>query len=125
MSHATLHILSAGPGVTIQDGGRHGFLRFGVTESGPMDALSHAIANRAAGVTGDSAAIEVSLGGVELTAEGMPLTLAVVGGSFDVRLDGERLPPACLTLIRGGQKLAVKAGASGAWCYIAVAGHFD
>jgi biotin-dependent carboxylase-like uncharacterized protein len=125
VSHAALRILSAGPGVTVQDGGRHGFLRFGVTESGPMDKLSHATANRAVGVAADSAAIEVSLAGVELTSEGTPLTVAVVGGSFDVRLDGEKLPPACLTLVRVDQKLSVKAGDSGAWCYIAAAGRFD
>ena len=39
MTSVGLRVLSTGPGVTIQDGGRRGFLRFGITESGPMDPL--------------------------------------------------------------------------------------
>jgi 5-oxoprolinase (ATP-hydrolysing) subunit C len=46
---ATLRILRAGPGTTIQDGGRRGYLRFGVTASGPMDWIGHARANILAG----------------------------------------------------------------------------
>ena len=125
MNSAVLRVLAAGPGVTIQDGGRRGFLRFGVTESGPMDRFSHATANRAAGVALDSAAIEVSLGGIELTVEGMPLTLSVAGGSFDIRRDNEKFPAACLVRMQPGQKLAVRAGSAGAWCYIAACGRFD
>lgn len=125
MTHAALRILSAGPGVTIQDGGRHGFLRFGVTESGPMDSLSHRTANRAAGVPADSAAIEVSLGGVELTAEAMPLTLSIAGGSFQISIDGQTLPPATLVCLNPNRTLSVKSGASGAWCYIAIAGRLN
>ena len=120
-----LRILAAGPGVTVQDGGRHGFLRFGVTESGPMDALAHKTANHAVGAPHHAAAIEVSLGGVELTVQGSPLTLAVAGGSFDISLDGSKLPPATLVRVGVDQKLLVRAGESGAWCYIAVAGQFD
>ena len=125
MNCAVLRVLAAGPGVTIQDGGRRGFLRFGVTESGPMDRFSHATANRAARVALDSAAIEVSLAGIELTVEGMPLTLSVAGGAFDVRRDNEKVPVACLVRIQPGQKLAVRAGSAGAWCYIAASGCFD
>ena len=44
---ATLRILAAGGGVTLQDAGRHGFLRYGITPAGPMDPLAHATANRA------------------------------------------------------------------------------
>jgi len=125
MSATRLRILSAGPGVTIQDGGRRGFLRFGVTESGPMDRLAHRTANRAAGVPWDSAAIEVSLGGIELAVEGAPLAVALAGGSFNVSLDGRRLPSAVVIRLSADHTLSVRAGDSGAWCYLAVAGRFD
>lgn len=125
MSVAGLRILAAGPGITIQDGGRHGYLRFGVTESGPMDPLAHRTANLAVGVPHDAAAIEVSLGGVELTAEGSAQAVSVVGGSFSVSLDGQRLPPATLVRVAETQRLSVGPGASGSWCYIAVAGRID
>ena len=78
---AILRILSAGPGSTVQDGGRHGYLRYGVTGAGPMDPFAHALANRSLGNPAGAAALEVSLGGVEVTAEDGPLTLAFAGGS--------------------------------------------
>jgi len=43
-SEAIVRVLSAGLGATLQDAGRHGYLRFGVTAAGPMDALAHATA---------------------------------------------------------------------------------
>jgi biotin-dependent carboxylase-like uncharacterized protein len=122
---ATLRVLAAGPGVTVQDGGRHGWLRYGVTAAGPMDALAHATANRALGNPVDAAAIEVSLGGVEVSAEGGPLTLALAGGDFAISLDGQALPPAVVLTLEVGARLKLRAGASGCWCYLAVAGGLD
>ena len=119
---ATLRVLSAGPGVTIQDGGRHGYLRYGVTVAGPMDPLAHAVANRALGNPADSAAIEISLGGLEVTAEGEALTIAVAGGMFQIALDGQALPPAVVMRLEPGATLRLRAGAAGVWCYLAVAG---
>ena len=67
---ANLVIHAAGPGTTLQDGGRHGYLRFGVSAAGPMDWLAHARANILAGNAQSAAAIEVALGGIEIGAEG-------------------------------------------------------
>ncbi len=92
---ATLRILKAGPGVSVQDKGRRGFLRFGVTPAGPMDSGGFIAALLAAGDT-KGAAIEASLGGLELAAEGGEIGLAIAGGAFDVRLDERALPSACV-----------------------------
>jgi biotin-dependent carboxylase-like uncharacterized protein len=121
----TLRVLSAGPGVTIQDGGRHGYLRYGVTGAGPMDRLAHATANRAVGNAATVAAIEVSLGGIEVTADDGAIAVAVAGGEFAITLDGQTLPPAVTALLEPGAKLRLRAGNSGSWCYLAVAGGFD
>jgi allophanate hydrolase subunit 2 len=80
---AALKIIAAGPGATLQDAGRRGYLRFGVTTAGPMDALAMATANRAVGAADGATAIEVSLGGIELTADGATLPIAVAGGDFE------------------------------------------
>lgn len=76
---AALRVLSVGLGATLQDGGRHGYLRYGITAAGPMDPLAHATANAALGNATNATAIEVSLGGIEVTAEGAVLTVAVAG----------------------------------------------
>ncbi len=122
-SQVGLRVLSVGPGTTLQDAGRHGYLRYGVTAAGPMDPLAHATANLAVGNALGATAIEVSLGGVELTAEARPLTVAIAGGDFAITLDGRPLPPAVLLIIEPGAVLKIRAGQSGAWCYIAIAGH--
>ena len=120
-----LRILSAGPGVTIQDGGRHGYLRYGVTVAGPMDPLAHALANRALGNAPGATAIEVSLGGIAVSAEDGPLAIAVAGGAFQVSLDGQALPAACVIRLGPGASLKVRPGPAGVWCYLAVAGGID
>ena len=74
--NAALKIIAAGPGVTLQDAGRHGYLRYGVTAAGPMDRLAMATANRAVGAAPGATAIEVSLGGIEVTADGATLPVA-------------------------------------------------
>jgi 5-oxoprolinase (ATP-hydrolysing) subunit C len=123
--NAALRIIAAGPGVTLQDAGRHGYLRYGVTAAGPMDRLAMATANRAVGAAPGATAIEVSLGGIELTAEGAALPIAIAGGNFDVSLDGHRLPSAVRLALTPGARLRIRAGADGAWCYLAVGGSID
>lgn len=121
-AEATLRILKAGPGVTLQDGGRHGYLRFGVTPAGPMDRLAFDTANRALCNAPGMTAIEVGLGGLEFTVETTPLTIAIAGGDFAITLDGRRIPPAVLLLLNVGAVVKIAAGAAGAWCYVALAG---
>ena len=119
---ARLVIESAGPGVTIQDEGRFGLSRYGVTPAGPMDLGAYLAATRVAGA---DSAIEVSLGGMTLRSEGATLCVAVAGGDFDIRLDGRPMPPACLLPLAEGARLVLRGGGSGAWCYIAVGGALD
>ena len=122
---AALKIIAAGPGVTLQDAGRHGYLRYGVTAAGPMDRLAMATANRAVGAAPGATAIEISLGGIELTADGSALAVAIAGGTFEVSIDGQRLPSAVRLALTLGAKLRIRAGADGAWCYLAVGGRID
>jgi 5-oxoprolinase (ATP-hydrolysing) subunit C len=122
-AQAALRVLSAGPGVTLQDAGRHGYLRYGVTAAGPMDPLAYATANLAVGNPAGSTAIEISLGGIALTTEAEPLVVAVAGGDFAISLDARPQPSATMALtLEAGAVLNIRAGQSGAWCYLAVAG---
>jgi biotin-dependent carboxylase-like uncharacterized protein len=120
-----LRVIRAGPGETIQDHGRFGYLRYGVVESGPMDWVAHAIANRALGNPPDAAAIEISRGGIDVSCEGAPLYVAFAGGAFVWERNGTRLPTAAVVRLRAGERLTAKAGTWGAWTYLAVAGGID
>jgi 5-oxoprolinase (ATP-hydrolysing) subunit C len=122
---ASLRIVQAGPGVSLQDAGRWGYLRYGVTATGPMDVLAHEAANLAAGGAEGGACIEASVGGVEVMAEGAPVGLAVVGGGFRVSRDGAALPGDCTLTLSPGERLSLRAGAAGSWAYIAPFARID
>ena len=118
---AHLRITAAGPLVSVQDAGRFGYARFGVTASGPMDRLAYRAANAALGNRLDAAAIEVSLGGLRLDCLAGPISLAVAGGGFIVETDQAFGSWQVLTLA-AGQSLTLRRGPWGSWCYLAVAG---
>lgn len=118
-------MLAAGPGATVQDAGRHGYLRYGVTTAGPMDWTAFETVALALGNDAKAAAIEVSVGGLSVTAEDGPLLVAFAGGAFDWRRDGSPLPPAGRLTLRLDEILSARAGACGAWTYLGVQGGVD
>jgi 5-oxoprolinase (ATP-hydrolysing) subunit C len=120
-----LRVLTAGLGVTLQDGGRWGWLRYGVTAAGPMDPLAFATANLSAGGAPDAPAIEVSLGGLELSVEGGELSVAVAGGTFRLTYAGREFTTPAMVRLIPHAVLSIRAGSDGAWCYVAVAGGLD
>jgi biotin-dependent carboxylase-like uncharacterized protein len=118
---AVLTLDSVGPGATIQDAGRFGLLRYGVTPAGPMDWTAHETANRALGNAPGAAAIEIGPGGVALSVD-RPVTLAVAGGGFLWTRDETRLPSAVRIVLRPGERLRARAGAWGTFAICAVSG---
>lgn len=120
-----LRVLSAGPGNTIQDAGRHGFLRFGVTPAGPMDWQAFRTAHLALGNDPDeAAALEVSLGGIELVCEGAPQWIAFCGGEFSWQRGTETCGAAARLQLMPGDIIRVRPGHFGAYGYLAAAGGF-
>jgi biotin-dependent carboxylase-like uncharacterized protein len=121
----SLRITAAGPGATIQDGGRHGLLRFGVTPAGPMDWVAMRTANLTLGNEADAAVVEIPGGGLTVTCEERPVTLAFAGADFSWKRDGERLPPAARIILQPGGILTARAGAWGNFSYLALPGGID
>ncbi|MGB8276714.1 MAG: biotin-dependent carboxyltransferase family protein [Methylovirgula sp.] len=122
---AHLRILRAGPGATIQDGGRRFYRRYGVTPAGPMDWAAFRTANLALGNDPEAAVIEIGLGGLELGCEDTAVPLAFCGGSFAWTRDGKALAASMRLMLNPGERLAARPGASGAFAYLAVAGGLD
>lgn len=121
---ASLTLGSVGAGATIQDGGRVGLLRFGVTPAGPMDWVAFQTANLALGQAPDAAAIEIGSGGLTLMTD-RPIMLAFAGGGFAWTLDDRTLPAAARVLLRPGEALKGRSGQWGAFAYCAVPGGVD
>ena len=65
-----LLISAIGPASSVQDGGRYGAQRYGLTPSGAMDRLALAAANGLVGNTPFAAAVEIGPFGATFTARG-------------------------------------------------------
>lgn len=125
MTEARLVVLAAGPHVTLQDGGRPGFLRFGVPASGAMDRPALAMANVAVGNPPGATAIEVSPGGLTLALEGAPLRLALAGGGFIAETETAIYGSNMAFSLLPGQTLRLRPGPWGSWSVLAVAGRIE
>ncbi|WP_082557356.1 biotin-dependent carboxyltransferase family protein [Ensifer sp. Root127] len=122
MTDATLNVRFAGPHVSYQDGGRRGFMRFGVPSSGPMDRASFAAANVALGNPIGHTAIEISLGGLVLDCVSGAVTFSVAGGGFIIEHADRRIGSWSIATLRAGERLAIRPGHWGSWSYLAFAG---
>lgn len=119
-----LTVVAAGPACTIQDSGRFGYLRYGVTPSGPMDWMAHRMANRAVRNPPGGGCIEAGPGGIVLRADVAPVRLGLAAPGFAALRDGRPVPACGRVTLRPGETLAILPGAAGVWAYVAVAGGF-
>jgi biotin-dependent carboxylase-like uncharacterized protein len=122
---SVLRVLSAGPLCTLQDAGRTGWLRYGVTPAGPMDWISHATANLFAGNPAGAGAIEIGPAGIKLQAEGGSLRIGLAARGFSVRLGIHVLPTRMALTLREKEVLTIAPGHEGQWAYLSLAGGFD
>lgn len=119
---ARLLVEQAGPLSSIQDTGRFGYRRFGVTASGPVDRFAFLAGQAALGLAGDAAAIELSLGGITLRCVEGEVGFAVTGGDFMADVDGVSIGSWCTGMLRPGNRVRVRDGAHGNWGYLSLAG---
>lgn len=122
MTTAQLKVTFVGPLVSLQDAGRTGGLRYGVSPSGPMDRSAFAAAHAALGNPAGGTAVEISLGGLQVTCSGAPVTVAVTGGDFSLDHGGSRMSGWQVLTLSPGETLTLRAGDAGSWAYLAAAG---
>jgi allophanate hydrolase len=122
MSLARLSVEQAGPLTTVQDAGRFGHLRHGVTWSGPVEPLGFVAAHAALGNPSGTPAIELSHGGITLRCLDGPIRFALAGGDFTASIDGQPLGGWTSSVIQPGQKLVIRDGPASNWATLAFAG---
>jgi biotin-dependent carboxylase-like uncharacterized protein len=119
-----IEVLSTGAPNLIQDLGRWGHLKIGVSRSGAMDLPAFSVANALVGNAESAAAIEVALFPFRLRFE-RDTTFACTGADCPVKLDDAPIPPWWARPARAGQTLVVGAPVRGARAYVAVRGGID
>lgn len=118
-----LRVLSAGPGVTVQDVGRPGWLAFGLSRGGAADPLALAEGAALLGQAATCAALEMAgYGGVFAATHDM--TVALTGAPMRATLDGESVRWNATHRLRAGQRLEVGGAVAGVYGYLHVAGGF-
>lgn len=122
MPPAFLQAIAPSPFSTVQDLGRVGWRRFGVTGAGAMDLESHAAANALVGNPVDAATVEFAHGGGEWSVSGAPVRVAIAGGNFPASIDGQALPAATSAVLRPGARLRIGGAKEAVWGYLAVSG---
>jgi antagonist of KipI len=118
---SAVRVIKAGMLTTIQDRGRWGLQSRGVPVAGPMDPVSHRLANALVANDADAATLEVTLVGPHLEFEDERV-IAVTGADFDLGLDGKPMPLRAPFIAPAQSKLRFGARRQGARAYIAIAG---
>jgi biotin-dependent carboxylase-like uncharacterized protein len=121
---ASLTVVKPGMLTTVQDLGRRGYQGLGVPVSGPMDLYSHRLANLVLGNHPMAAALEITLVGPELVADGA-VTCAVSGAEIDVLADGNPVGSDRPFDVQSGGRIRFAARHRGARLSLAVRGGFD
>jgi biotin-dependent carboxylase-like uncharacterized protein len=119
-----IRIERAGPLCSIQDRGRFGMLRHGVSASGPMDAGAFRLAGTLA-ASGAGSGIEFTTAGLAFAVEAGTVRAGCAGGDFELRVNGHpRAWPAALGL-NAGDRVAISPGSAGNYGYVRFDGEVE
>ncbi|KOP67916.1 urea amidolyase [Bacillus sp. FJAT-18019] len=120
----SITVLKPGLLVTLQDTGRYGCGKYGISPAGAMDSFAYLIANRLVGNEDEQAALEITWSGFAVEFE-RSLWVAITGGDLTPTIDGERVPMWRPVLIKAGSCLSFQQPVAGCRAYLAVSGGFD
>ena len=110
---ASIEVIDGGPFTTVQDvPGRTGYWHVGVPPSGPMDDLSHRLANRIVGNAEHAAALELTTSGPTLRFPDGAV-LALVGAAMAIVVDGDPVPSGEPVVVPPGATVRIGAVAGG------------
>ena len=117
-----LVIATISPGSSVQDAGRFGAQRYGLTPSGAVDRLAFAAANALAGNRLFAAAIELGPLNASFTARGGAVRLALTGATRPANVDGEPTALNQTITLAEGQSLTLGVARGGVFSYLAIEG---
>ena len=117
-----LVIATIGPASSVQDGGRHGAQRYGLTPSGAMDRLALAAANTLVGNAPFAAAIEIGPFSASFTAREGAIRVALAGASRSADIAGRAVAFDSSMTLADGETLTLGFARGGCFSYLAIEG---
>ena len=116
-----IHVLRPGLLTTVQDQGRTGHQRFGVSAGGAADPFAARVANALVGNAASAALLEMALAGPRLRFDADAL-VAWCGADFEATLDDRSLPKNRPVRVPAGGTLDFSQARQGAMAWLAIAG---
>lgn len=116
-----LRVIRPGLLTTVQDLGRPNAIGSGVSPGGAMDRFAHRAANLLVGNQEGAATLELTMRGPHVVAL-HSCVVAITGGDFDLRLNGNPAPGWTGILLGEGDELTFEGRLAGGRAYLAVAG---
>jgi biotin-dependent carboxylase-like uncharacterized protein len=117
-----LVVSSIGPASSVQDGGRFGAQRYGLTPSGAMDRLALAAANSLVGNALFGPAVEIGPYGAALTARDGAVRVALAGAPRSADIAGRSVASDTSVTIADGETLKLGMARGGSFGYLAIEG---
>jgi biotin-dependent carboxylase-like uncharacterized protein len=115
-------ISAIGPASSVQDGGRHGAQRYGLTPSGAMDRLALAAANSLVGNAAFAAAIEIGPFRAAFTAREGAVRVALAGSPRNADISGRAVASDTSMTLADGETLTLGFARGGSFSYLAIEG---
>jgi biotin-dependent carboxylase-like uncharacterized protein len=119
---SSLLISAIGPASSVQDGGRHGVQRYGLTPSGAMDRLALAAANILVGNPPLAAAIEIGPFGAAFIAREGAVRVALAGAARNADIGGRVVAFDTSMTLHDGDTLSLGFARGGSFSYLAIEG---
>jgi 5-oxoprolinase (ATP-hydrolysing) subunit C len=117
-----LVVATIGPASSVQDGGRHGAQRYGLTPSGAMDRLALATANTLAGNAPFAAAIEIGPFSAAFTAREGAVRVALAGAPRSAEISGRAVAFDSSMTLADGETLTLGFARGSCFSYLAIEG---
>ncbi|WP_461518408.1 5-oxoprolinase subunit C family protein [Porticoccus sp.] len=121
MNGAGFVVERAGVMTLIQDAGRIGHHRLGLTTGGPADPFAFDWANRLCGNEPGTTALEITVGGLVLSCE-RSTRVAICGADMPMSINGEVMDAWRSYHVNAGDRISVGYARSGVRAYLAVVG---
>jgi biotin-dependent carboxylase-like uncharacterized protein len=115
-----LVISTIGPASSVQDGGRYGAQRYGLTPSGAMDRLALAAANTLVGNAPFAAAIEIGPFGATFTAREGAVRIGLAGAERVAGISGRVVACDTSMTLADGETLTLGFARRGSFTYLAI-----
>jgi antagonist of KipI len=117
-------VLSAGFLTSVQDQGRTGYRKSGISVGGALDSHALRVANALVGNEDSAAGLEATMGKLCLRFDDQRV-VAWCGGAFAVHIGDENLPPGHAGVVAKNEELVMVAPNAGSRAWLAISGGIE